>query len=265
MIPDTLHIGPIPLHLFGICLALAFVAAGWVVGDELARRGFDREAGGRYVTWAAVGGIIGARLWVVFSDWPAFVRDPLSFLLTGGGFVFYGGLLGGTIAVSLLTRRLGIPFMVTADITAPAVAIGQSVGRWGCQLSGDGDWGTRTTGWWGMQYPYAVACDWPCDCTTGQCVWPADVFVHPAPIYESVLYLALFLLLRRVAARRLPAGTVFGWYLVLSAVARFTVETVRINPRVAFGWSEAQIASAVLVVLGAGLLMAKRGWRTVAA
>lgn len=266
MIPDTLHIGPIPLHLFGMCLALAFVAAGWVVGEELARRGFNRDDSGRYVTWAAVGGIIGARLWIVLEDWQGFLRDPISFLITGGGFVFYGGLFGGTLAVTLLTRRLAIPFLVTADICAPAVAIGQAIGRWGCQLSGDGDWGIATHGWWGMQYPYAVACDVPCDCSTGQCVWPADVFVHPAPIYESVLYFAIFFFLRRVAGRDAAPGAVFGWYLLLSALARFTIEWVRINPRVAFGLSEAQITSTVLVLVGASLLLlSKRNPWTAAA
>ena len=265
MIPDTLHLGPIPLHLFGMCLALAFVAAGWAVGVELARRGFDRDASGRYVTWAAVGGIIGARLWVVLDDWPAFVRDPVSFLLTGGGFVFYGGLFGGMVAVTLLTRRLGIPWLMTADITSPAIALGQAIGRWGCQLSGDGDWGTQTSGWWGMQYPYAVACDWPCDCTTGHCVWPPAIAVHPSPIYESLLYTAIFLCLRQLAGRGAPTGAVFACYLILSATARFAVETVRINPRVVFGLSEAQLTSSVLVVVGSILLCTIRGWRTVAA
>ena len=265
MIPDSLHLGPSPLHLFGICLALAFVAAGWSVGEELARRGYDRDASGRYVTWAAVGGIIGARLWVVLDDWSGFVHAPLSFLLSGGGFVFYGGLFGGALAVTILTRRLGIPWLVTADVTAPSIALGQAVGRWGCQLSGDGDWGTQTTGWWGVQYPYAVACDWPCDCTTGRCVWPNDVFVHPAPVYESLLYFGVFLFIRHLAGRGVPVGVVFAWYLLLSATARFMVESVRINPRVVLGFSEAQVTSCALVIVGAALLVARRGWRTVAA
>lgn len=265
MIPDVLHIGPIPLHLFGICLALAFLAAGWAVGEELARRGYDRELSGSYVTWAAVGGIVGARLWVVLADWSQFIRDPISYLLTGGGFVFYGGLAGGALAVTVFTRRVGIPWLVTADITSPAIAIGQAIGRWGCQLAGDGDWGTVTHLPWGMKYPYAVACDVPCDCSTGRCIWPADVWVHPAPIYESVLYFAIFFFLRRLAGKGAPAGTVFTWYLLLSAVARFTVEFVRINPHVAFDMSEAQLTSILLIAIGGALLLGRRGWRTAAA
>src|SRR3989442_13107005 len=98
MIPDVLHLGPIPIHIFGIFLALAFLAASAVASREFARKGYDPALGSSVVVWAAVGGIVGARLWLVLDAWPEFVRAPAGFLLNGGGFVFYGGVAGGAPA-----------------------------------------------------------------------------------------------------------------------------------------------------------------------
>jgi phosphatidylglycerol:prolipoprotein diacylglycerol transferase len=251
MIPDVLHIGPIPIHIFGIFLALGFLAAGWVLGRELERKGFDAELGSSGVVWAAVGGIAGARLWIVLDAWPEFVRAPASFLLTGGGFVWYGGLLGGALAMTLFFRRNAIPWLRGADAAAPALAIGQAIGRIGCQLSGDGDWGIETTLPWGMAYPHAVV-GWD---------KPPGVRVHPTPLYECALYLAVFTVLWRSRRDPVPDGVALSWYLVLSGAARFAVEFVRINPRIALGLSEAQLVSLSLVVAGGGYLLLRRGWR----
>ena len=263
MIPDVLHVGPIPIHIFGIFLARGFIAACWVVGEEFERKGYDRTFGSSTVTYAAIGGIVGARLWIVFDAWPEFVRAPLGFLLTSGGFVWYGGLLGGALAVTLFFRSAGVPWLRGADVTAPALALGPAIGRIGCQLAGDGDWGTPTTLPWGMAYPYAVI-GWPPRDRFGVML-PGDVRVHPTPIYECVAYLIVFALLWRMRREPAPDGTVFAWYLLLAPGARFLVEFVRENPRIAFGLSEAQLTSLALVALGAGILFWRRAWRTAAA
>src|SRR5581483_8041008 len=231
MIPDVLHVGPIPIHLFGIFLALGFLAAGWAASREFARKGYDESVGSSVVTWAAIGGIVGARLWIVFDAWPEFLRDPLGFVWASGGFVWYGGFAGGALAVTWFFRRAGIPWLRGADAVAPSLALGQGIGRIGCQLAGDGDWGTETTLPWGMAYPHAVV-GWD---------KPPGVYVHPAPMYEMLAYLAIFALLWR--RRREPArdGALFACYLVLAPAARFLVEFVRTNPRVAFGFTEAQL------------------------
>jgi phosphatidylglycerol:prolipoprotein diacylglycerol transferase len=244
MLPDTLHIGPVPIHWFGIFLALAIVAGGWALGRELARQGLDRSQAWDAVLWAALGGIIGARLWMVFETWPAFLDEPARFLFSGSGLAWYGGFLGGTLAVTLWFRRQRIPWLLGADMFAPAIALGHAVGRLGCQVSGDGDWGTETHLPWGMAYPYAVV-GW--NKTPG-------VRVHPTPIYEALAYLAVFLVLVRMRKDRRGDGRVFGAYLALAGFARFLVEFIRVNPRVLFGLTVAQIASLVLVVVGAVLL-----------
>jgi phosphatidylglycerol:prolipoprotein diacylglycerol transferase len=255
MIPDVLHVGPIPIHIFGIFLALGFLAAGWVVGEEFARKGHDRALGSSMVTWAAVGGIVGARLWIVLDAWPEFIQAPASFLLTSGGFVWYGGLLGGALAVTLFYRRAGVPWLRGADVAAPGLALGQAIGRIGCQLAGDGDWGKDTTLPWGMTYPYAVV-GWP---------KAPGVRVHPTPVYECLAYLAVFAFLWRLRREPAPDGTVFAWYLLLAPGARFLVEFVRENPRIALGLTEAQLTSLALVAVGAGILLWRRAWRTAAA
>jgi phosphatidylglycerol:prolipoprotein diacylglycerol transferase len=255
MIPDNLHLGPIPIHLFGLMLAIAFLAAGHVLGREFARKGYDADLASSAVLWCAAGSLIAARLWLVVEDWPAFVRDPIGLLFTGSGFVFYGGLVGGAAAMTLFFRRHGIPWWRGADAVAPALVLGQAIGRIGCQLSGDGDWGTVTTVPWGMAYPYAVV-GWP---------YPPGVVVHPTPVYESLAYFAIFAVLWRWRRTPQPDGTLFCWYLVLACGARFLVEFVRINPVVTAGLTAAQITSLALVAFGAARLLAQRRWRTAAA
>ena len=255
MIPDILHIGPVPIHLFGIFLALAFLAAGWAAGREFERKGYDPALASSAVVWGGVGGLLGARLWIVLDAWPEFVRAPWTFLVTGGGFVFYGGLLGGTLAVTLFFWREHIPWLTGADACAPAIALGQAIGRLGCQAAGDGDWGKETALPWGMAYPYAVV-GWD---------KPPGVRVHPTPLYEAAAYAAIFALLWRLRREPAPDGAILALYLVLSGAARFLVEFVRVNPRIAFGLTEAQLASLTLVVIGGWWLISRRAWRAAAA
>ena len=248
MIPDNLRIGPIPIHWFGIFLALAMAAAGWATSREFQRRGLEGKLAWDAAILGALGGVVGARLWVIFESWPAFIENPVRFIFTGGGLAWYGGLLGGTIALTLFFRRHSIPWLAGADAVAPALALGHAVGRIGCQVSGDGDWGTETKLPWGMAYPHAVV-GWD---------YPPDVRVHPTPIYEMLAYLAIFAWLWRTRHRSEPSGRQFGRYLVLAGIARFLVEFVRINPRVALGLSVAQWVSLVLIVVGLGLLLMPR-------
>jgi phosphatidylglycerol:prolipoprotein diacylglycerol transferase len=250
MIPDTLHIGPIPIHVFGLMLAVAFLAAGHVLGREFARKGYDEDLASSAVLWCAIGSLVGARLWLVVEDWDSFVRDPIGLLFTGSGFVFYGGLIGGTLAMTAFFRRHGIPWWRGADAVAPALVLGQAIGRVGCQLSGDGDWGTVTTVPWAMAYPHAVV-GWP---------YPPGVTVHPTPVYETLAYLAIFALLWRWRRTPQPDGTIFCWYLVLASGARFLVEFLRVNPVVAGNLTSAQLTSIVLVAIGGARLLAQQRW-----
>lgn len=255
MIPDLADLTGLPIHWFGVFLALAFWAAGWIATLEFTRKDLDPDVASSALLWAIVGGLVGARLWLVFADPASFVRDPVGVLFTGSGWVFYGGLAGGALAVAVLFRRHGIPFLRGADAVAPGIVLAQAIGRVGCQVSGDGDWGVVSDVPWAMSYPHAIA-GWP---------YAEGVRVHPTPVYECLAYLAIFAVLWRRRSVAAPDGSIFGWYLTLASGARFLVEFIRVNETVAFGLTAAQLASLALMGVGVALLARGRAWRPVAA
>jgi phosphatidylglycerol---prolipoprotein diacylglyceryl transferase len=249
MWPVILHLGPLTIYSYGTMMAIGFLVAGWLTGKEMDRRGLPGEVASSMVFWAAVGGLGGSKLWAVLQDWPALLRDPIHLLFSGSGFVFYGGLVGGTVAVSWVIYRNHLPWLKVVDCIAPTLALAQGIGRIGCQLSGDGDWGTVSDVPWAMAYPDAIV-GWP---------YPPGVRVHPTPVYEMLAYFVIFALLWSMRKRPLTDGTIFWWYLVLAPGARFLIEFYRINPAVALGLSAAQWFSLLLVGIGGWRLWATRG------
>ena len=249
MYPVLFRIGPLTIYGYGLMMAIAFLAAAYLTGKELDRKGFNGELASTLVLWAAVGGLIGARLLAILGDLEGFLANPLQSIFSGSGFVFYGGLIGGLVAVSWSMRRLHLPWALTVDCIAPALPLGHGIGRIGCLLAGDGDWGKETTLPWGMAYPNAII-GWH---------YPPGVRVHPTPIYEFLAYTLIFALLWSMRKRPQPNGTLFWWYLLLAPAARFLIEFVRINPRILFGLTEAQLTSVALMSIGAWKLLTARG------
>lgn len=246
MYPVIIQLGPITIYSFGLMMALAFLAAAYLTGRELDRKGYDAEIASSLVIWAAAGGIAGARLWLVVDDWNGFVADPMGSLFSGAGFVWYGGLIGGALAVAWAARHYyKIGFLLIADCVAPGLALAHGIGRIGCQLAGDGDWGTVTTLPWGMAYEKAII-GWD---------YPPGVRVHPTPVYEMLAYFLIAGILWRWRSTERPEGSLFAWYLILSSIARFSVEFVRINPRLWLDLSAAQWTAVVLAVAGIGILI----------
>ena len=237
MYPVILELGPVRIYSFGLMMALAFLVAAWLTGKELERRGHSAEIASSLVLWAAAGGLGGARLWNILNDWSAFVADPAGALFTGAGFTWYGGLVGGLVFVAIGLRRNGVPFTVGADAIAPGLVLAHAIGRIGCQLAGDGDWGAVTTVPWGMAYPNAIV-GWD---------YPPGVVVHPTPLYEAFAYTAIFAFLWAIRRRDFPSGTIFYLFLLLSPLTRFFVEFVRINTRVLGPLTEAHLTSLVLM------------------
>ena len=264
MIPILLHLGPLTVYSYGMMMALGFLAADYVIRLECTRRGLDPEYSSSIVITAAVLGIVGSRIYAILDDLPTYLADPKTMIFSGSGFVFYGGMIGGILGAYLVSRWYRISFAITMDMCGPALAIGQAIGRMGCQLSGDGDWGLPSTLPWAMSYPNAIV-GW-----NSETVLKLDehyrlvsgyfpgVRVHPAPVYETLLYLGVFAILWSMR-KRAPAGHLIYWYLVLGGAARFIVEFVRINPRVFYGLSEAQLIALAMMVLGAlGLAMTSK-------
>jgi phosphatidylglycerol:prolipoprotein diacylglycerol transferase len=256
MIPIILRLGPVTIYSYGLMMALGFIAGDLLLSRECRRRGFASELGTAIVVWGAIGGLAGARLYDVLDNWPAYMSHPASIVFSGAGFIWYGGLIGGVVSTWLVAKRHQVPFLTVADMCAAPLVLGMAFGRLGCQLSGDGDWGLPSRLPWAMAFPRAIVGWGPDTVLTldgrGNLVpgFYPGVRVHPAPIYEAILYVAIFALLWSIRKRVTIEGELFYFYLILAGTARFVVEFVRINPRVLWGLSEAQIISLVMIAAG---------------
>jgi phosphatidylglycerol:prolipoprotein diacylglycerol transferase len=264
MIPVLFHLGPLTVYSYGLMMALGFLAADYVIRLECIRRGLDPEYSSSIVIAAAVAGLIGSRVYAILDDLPTYLADPKSMIFSGSGFVFYGGMIGGLLGAYLVSRWYRIGLGVTMDMCGPALAIGQAIGRIGCQLSGDGDWGLPSTVPWAMSYPKAIV-GWNSDTVLKldehyhlvSGYFPG-VRVHPAPIYETILYVGVFTILWSMRKTSHPAGRIMYWYLLLGGAARFIVEFWRINPRVFYMLSEAQLIAIGMMVIGGVALILTR-------
>lgn len=237
MLPE-IDLGPITLQTFGLMFALSFVASGWLIALRLKELGSPVDWAYELILAAAVGGLLGAKLWFSFEsgEW------GMDQLFSGTGLVWYGGALGGTAAVALYAWWRKILNFNLADVCAPALAAGYAVGRIGCQLSGDGDYGKETDAWWGMSYENGVV------------PTPPGVDVYPTPILETVSMAILAAVLWRLRDRFAP-GVLFGIYLVASSVERFLIEFLRRNEVVALGMTLAQVVSLGLAAIGVAIIL----------
>jgi phosphatidylglycerol---prolipoprotein diacylglyceryl transferase len=242
-----IHVGPLTLPTFGIFLATGLLVAAFVISKDLRRRAIDADP---YVIaiYPGIAGIIGARLYSLFETPREFFANPWPLLFSRSGFTWTGGLIAGFITLLFLARHYRMPLLRMFDVAAPAAAVGYGIGRIGCLTSGDGDYGTPTSLPWGMSFPNGIV--------------PTTDRVHPTPIYEFLGALLIFWILWRLGAHTMgdnrAIGKVFAVYLILTGIARFFVEFIRLNPRVLFGLTNAQLASIVCVLLGALLLLRLR-------
>jgi len=230
-----INIGPLTLQTFGLMFALAFIAAGTLIAVRL------REIG-KPVDWAyeigfsaLVGGIVGSRVYFVVQNYDSVKDDLLGNLFSGSGLVWYGGALGGALAVLLWAWYRGFLSLTLLDLTAPALALGYAVGRVGCQLSGDGDYGKAWDGPWAMAYPDGTV--------------PTTEEVHPTPVYES-LAMGFGAWLLWQLRDRFRTGILFALYLVYAGAERFLVEFLRRNDDVALGLTTAQWESLAMIAAG---------------
>ncbi len=225
--PLVIRIGPLMITGYGIMMMVAFLVAGWVMQRELRRRGLREDYAADIVVAAVIGGIIGGKLWyaALYRDW--------STLFSRGGLVWYGGFVGGVLAVMVNGWRRKVPLRFTMELTAPALAVGYAVGRVGCFLVQD-DYGVPTSLPWGMRFPQGtpastaqnLARDFRVTLPPG--TPPTDVLaVHPTQLYEVALMLLAFWLIWRWRTHQRAAGWLFGLYLLLAGIERFLVEFLR--------------------------------------
>jgi phosphatidylglycerol:prolipoprotein diacylglycerol transferase len=242
-----LHLGSFTLPLFGLMLWCAAVAGAFVVDRAFKRSGIEADAVGM-VAVALVAGIVGAKLWHVLDSPAEFKYEGWRVLWDTAGFAWYGGMVFGILALVAQGVRAKIGALRTLDLCAPAAAIGYGIGRIGCFLSGDGCYGIvirpvhlfgMTFHPWGWAFPHGIE--------------PILVPVYPTPLYELAAGLAIGGYLWWRAGKPHAVGAIVGRYLALAGTARFLVEFIRRNPKVLWGLSNAQLASAGAVLCGVAL------------
>jgi phosphatidylglycerol---prolipoprotein diacylglyceryl transferase len=222
------------IKTFGLLFALNFAAWGLLAGRRLRELGRPVDWAYEMVTVALVGGLVGARAYYLVQN-----HDALSAgdIFGGSGLIWYGGLLGGVIAVLYWAHRRDFLTLDLVDIAGPCLALGYAIGRIGCQVSGDGDYGKDWDGPWAMGYPHGTVPTAPGET------------VHPTPIYETLTMGLLAFGLWQLRDRVRP-GVLFALYLVGAGLERFLVEFLRRNEDVLLGLTAAQLESLTLFVLG---------------
>lgn len=262
MHPVLFNIGPISIYSFGLMMGLGFLAASYILTKELQRKGLDPSLGSTITLVALIFGIAGSKLLFLIETWDEFIQHPMN-AFSPGGLTWYGGLVLATAAVFYYTRKKKLAFWKICDATAPALMLGYGIARIGCHLAGDGDYGMPTNLPWAAvyskgTYPPSIAFrDFP-DIVQKygvNGVVPDTIPVHPAPLYEFIISVLLFLVLWKLRKNTSPDGKLFMIYLMLSGASRFLVEFIRINPRVLFGLTEAQIIAILMMGIGAASML----------
>ncbi|MGZ5446088.1 MAG: prolipoprotein diacylglyceryl transferase [Thermoanaerobaculia bacterium] len=250
MFPTLVKIGNFEITTFGLMMFLAFIIGGWVLAKQFRRYGISEELASSMVVAAALGGIIGAKVYyaILFGDW--------RLLFDRAGLVWYGGMIGGFLACSWLIWRHKVDFLTVADAVAPAGSIGYALGRIGCFLVGD-DYGRPTDAWFGVAFPKGAP---P---TTAQSLrdfgvpvdpsLPADTIlrVHPTQLYETFAALIMFGALMWLNKRPHRRGLAWGLFCIMLGIERFLVEIVRAKDDRFLGpFTIAQLISVLLVLAG---------------
>ena len=279
---------PFPIYSFGFMVAVAILLGAWLTGKELdrlyregrlkgirvpaedknrkTRRKRMKEVPpsvimGNVTIIAALAGVIGAKIFHILENLGEFFTDPMGMLFSTGGLTFYGGLIVAGIAVAWYVRKKGLHLWTFADAIAPALMLAYGVGRIGCHLAGDGDWGivadmSKKPSWvptwlWAETYPNNIL---------GVNI-PAPG-VYPTPLYEFMLSLLFFGVLWALRRHPFRAGWLFSLYLIFNGVERFLIELIRVNNRFdVFGVqvTQAEVISLMLVIAGSiGLYLTSR-------
>jgi phosphatidylglycerol:prolipoprotein diacylglycerol transferase len=233
-----IHLGPVTLQTFGICFAAGFLAAAFILMRRFRELRLPEDWAWEMVFYTLVGGLVGSRLDYMLENWSDVKHDLLGKLFSGTGLVWYGGVIGGALGAVIWAKRRNWLGWQLADTAAVPLALGYAIGRVGCQVSGDGDYGQPTDLPWGMSYPDGTV--------------PTNVDVHPTPVYETVA-MGLVALVLWQFRDRLTGGRLFALYLVLAGLERLLVEFVRRNDSVVAGLTLPQLVSLAMIAGGAAL------------
>ena len=250
MHPILFQYGRLTLYTYGLLIAAAFLSGLWLVGREARRRGLDPKQFQDLGYLVLIGALVGARLFYVLIEWEHFVDHPLQvFEIWKGGLVFYGGFVCAALASLWYVRAHRLPLWTVGDVIAPALSLGQALGRLGCFFAG---------------CCYGAHCElpWAVTFTDPRGLAPLNVALHPTQLYSAFSNFVIFAALYFVARpRQRFEGQIFGLYLTLYPAARFVIEFFRDDPRGALGpLSTSQALGIPLFLFGLWIL--SRGRRS---
>ncbi|MBI5576186.1 MAG: prolipoprotein diacylglyceryl transferase [Deltaproteobacteria bacterium] len=236
MHPVLIKIGSLKIYSYGVFVAIGFLAALWVAGKEIDRKGLDREKFYDLGFWVVLAAIAGARVFHVLVYWEHYRFDPVEILrLWNGGLVFYGGFIAALAASFWFLRKNSMPFLQVADASSLGIPLGLAFGRIGCTAAGC-CYGKLTT------VPWAIVFTDPASLA------PLHVHLHPTQIYESLAAFAIAGGLYVTRDRFETPGMRFWALLIVYGIVRSFLEIFRDDPRGFLGpFSESQIVSAVLI------------------
>ena len=252
-------LGGAPITSFGVFMFLTFMVGGMVLRPEVERVGLEPEKAWDFIVMGVLGGILGAKAYYVLLNYDSLITDPIGSIFSRGGMVWYGGFLGGLIAVSWEVKRSGLRWAQMADLIAPVLAIGYAVGRMGCFFVGD-DYGRPTDGWFGVKFPQGAP---PTRVSVMENHFGIEIDpyfverfgevipVHPTQLYEVAMSLMIFGFLWRIRKHNYAEGWIWWIWFVLAGAERFLVEFVRLKDDRFLGiFTVAQLISLFLIVIG---------------
>ena len=248
------------INSYGFMLMMAFYTCYYFLNKDLKRLGYDSNLSGDIVFAAAVGGILGSKIYYLIENFDRVIADPTGMIFSGAGLVFLGGLMGGTLGVTFVINKNNLSWITFADIVAPLLILGYAIGRIGCLLVGD-DYGLPTHLPWGIEFPNGLP---PSTYSIFQTYYPwvnLDNFepgvlsVHPTPIYETIIGGLIFYYLYQKRTSVTIVGSLFFTYLILAGTERFIVEFLRVNEKYFICLSGAQVISILMITIGAWFLM----------
>jgi phosphatidylglycerol:prolipoprotein diacylglycerol transferase len=234
MYPVLFRIGDFPISTFGLMMATAFLVGSWITARRMKEVGLDPDLATTLLVYVMLGGILGSKLYFAVDVSIREGRPFADLLFARDGITWYGGLILGTVIGAIGARIHGVSVVQMMNCVAPAVAVGQSIGRVGCFLVGD-DYGKASDLPWAVAFPRGAP--------------PTDpgVRVHPTQIYEILWLLPVAFVLWK---RRDRSPFLFGEYLVANGLGRLVIENLRVNPRVFAGLTEPQMVGIALIVVG---------------
>ena len=217
---------PLAIHSFGFMLVVAFYTTYFILNNDLKKLNYDENLASDLIFWAAFGGVVGSKVYHLLENLDQVFQDPIGMIFSGSGLVFLGGLIGGTIAVTIILNKNKLPWLEFADIVAPFLILGYGIGRIGCFLVGD-DYGIPTGLPWGMSFPNGL----PPSTTSVFSLYfpwidiskynPGLLKVHPTQLYETFISIILFFYLYNKRKSVKIKGSLFFLYLILAGFERF--------------------------------------------